>query len=522
MSFVTVPERLVERTSKRRRRWNRARTTHRGVSDVVATILLLALTVTLFSAIFAFVTSFPSPPAQNANQFSSSLWVSGGDIVGLNITHLAGPAVPGNAFIFLHSANHPNGPPAGCVVFSGSTTVSSGINTGVWSLGQVWSEQFKSFPGCSGYAGDPIPDNITVYIVSQSNLIYSVILPGASIALPPTILSTWTYPANPAAGSQFTVNASVSGIASGTKPYLNLAALYAAGTSQKMTYNAATGQWYFIVLSTNTSGLAPGTYLGFVNVTGAHGGTATASVTVTITTSVTPPAGLSVAVSTSVAPPQTGGSVSLIAFVTYGGTLQNAPLNVSFWVNQTSPSSSASFAGYGPAGLTISGPGTQTVVSTTKWLIPTAPGPRTYNLLASVTVTGAGSEQGNYVFSVPLGLSKGTFSALPLTTCTYGTNCPTFKASLYLNSTSYGSGPFTTFYSIYVNYTSNNTGAKGGSQNWSPLTGPTITPGTSVTLTAPNQFQPHKKSVSYTVTIVVYVTGIGVVLQNSYTFTPTS
>jgi len=39
------------------------------VSDVVATILLLALTVTLFASIFAFVTSFPSPPAQNSNQF---------------------------------------------------------------------------------------------------------------------------------------------------------------------------------------------------------------------------------------------------------------------------------------------------------------------------------------------------------------------------------------------------------------------------------------------------------------------
>ena len=83
----------------------------RGVSDVIATILLLALTVTLFGAIFAFVTSFPSPPAQSNNQFQASLFYpsngSASWIAGVRIVHLAGPATPGSALIYLHSANQP-------------------------------------------------------------------------------------------------------------------------------------------------------------------------------------------------------------------------------------------------------------------------------------------------------------------------------------------------------------------------------------------------------------------------------
>ena len=39
----------------------------------MATIILLAMTVVLFSSIFAWVTTFPAPAVQNTTQFSANL-----------------------------------------------------------------------------------------------------------------------------------------------------------------------------------------------------------------------------------------------------------------------------------------------------------------------------------------------------------------------------------------------------------------------------------------------------------------
>jgi flagellin-like protein len=510
-----TPARAVSTRSRRRIRSWRSR---RGVSDVVATILLLALTVTLFASIFAFVTSFPAPPAQNSNQFQATLIYNSGStaIIGLNIVHLAGPQVSTSAQIYLKSAGHPC--VSGCP-FVGSVPVSLGITTPYWNLGQTWTALFTSFPGSSSYPGDPVPDNITVSIVTDANLIFSVILPGQAISVPATITATWIAPGSPTVGTAYEVFATVAGTL-GTNPVYLTGVPGEATGPQQMTYNSASAYWYYNIPS---GGPSAGTFVGFVSATSSNGASATAPVTVVIAAGSSGGSTLSVAVSVSQAPPQTGGATSLVAYVTYTGSLANAPLTVSFYANQTSPAASSSFTGAGPAGLTISGPGAQTVFSTTQWSIPVSPGPRTYNLVASATVGGVGSTQGNFVFVVPLGLTHGVFSTLPLTTCTYGTNCPTYSAKLYLNSSGYGAGPFSTVTSIYVNYTANGTSAKGGSQNWVGLTGTTISPTTSpVTITTPNEFQPHKKSVSYTVTIVVTVIGVGIVLQNTYTFSPTS
>lgn len=290
--------RAFRRLVRCRGRRFRARRTRRGVSDVVATILLLALTVTLFSAIFAFVTSFPSPPAQNSNQFQASLILSSGGsctsssgcAIGLSITHLAGPQVPGNALIYLRSSVNPASPDGGCPWLS-PVTVASGISSSVWSLGQVWSENFVNFPGsgsgCAGYTGDPLPDNITVYIVSASTLIFSTILPGQQILSPPTIVAAWISPSPAVPGNLFQVLATITGTLSAKNyPAVNLSAIpgYPASTAQKMYYSASTGQWQLSIVAANTTSVTVGTYYGFVNITGVYG-TATAAVTVTISAS---------------------------------------------------------------------------------------------------------------------------------------------------------------------------------------------------------------------------------------------
>jgi hypothetical protein len=326
MPLTTVRE--IPTLPRPRRRRLRGRRSRRAVSDVVATILLLALTVTLFSAIFAFVTAFPSPPPQNSNQFQAALILSAGGtaIVGLNITHLAGPQVPANAQIFLHSAKEPSKCP-----FSGSVTVGSGLPAGstVWNLGQVWSKYLTSWAtGCS--YSDPVPDNITVYIVSASVLIFSVILPGQQLIVSPTITATWTNPGSPSQGKAFQVLATISGPLGSNKPYVNLAGVPGqSAASVKMWFNSTSSHWQFNVTAGNTTSTPAGTYYGFVNVTGTNGATATAAVTVTITASASGGAAITLSPSTdphtsspaSVKVTGTGFATSSSVSVSYNGVV---------------------------------------------------------------------------------------------------------------------------------------------------------------------------------------------------------
>jgi hypothetical protein len=267
------------RLSKR----SRAFRTHRAVSDVVATILLLALTVVLFASIFAFVTQFPSPPAQNSNQFQANL-VSGPNGTGymateITILHLSGPAVPLAALIYLKSSVYPNGPE-----FQAPYSLTAGgIPAGhVWNLGQTWVLN-ANFTG--GF--HPIlPDNITVFIVSSSNLLFTVVLPGLVINTPPTFLAVGTSPTVPVVGGAFTIFGQIQGVyspggGSATITVSGLPGMSAVTGAQKMTYSAATGLWTYAMATGNTT--ASGTYYAFITATSLAGKVGTASVTVTIT-----------------------------------------------------------------------------------------------------------------------------------------------------------------------------------------------------------------------------------------------
>lgn len=348
----------------------------RGVSDVVATILLLALTVTLFASIFAFVTSFPAPPAQNNNQFQASLTYTSNltYVTSLRILHLAGPAVPGNGFVYLRSANEPSAPE-----FQPAYSVASGLTgTTSWNLGQTWNLTFASTQRPSAR------DNITVYIVSGSNLLYSVILPGTPIAPPPTVVATWISPALPVVNQGFTVYATLAGSYAANSVFVNLAAVPGGPTTpQQMTANAQ-GQWTY-PLSTGAS--SNGTFYGFVNATGLSAGQkATGAVVITIsnTGGGSSNGPLSVGVLLLPAPPNSGVTESVQAVVSYTGTSSNLALSVSF--SGTSSPSGYTFSGVGPSGLTISGPASETVVSQSTWTIPAPNSLYTYTVSATATV----------------------------------------------------------------------------------------------------------------------------------------
>ncbi len=253
----------------RRQRWKRR---GRGVSEVVATILLLALTVTLFSAIFAFVTSFPSPPAQSANQFHAKLLLAAnGSATGLNITHLSGPPVPTNALVYLKSAEHPNGCPFGASI----SVAQGGIAGSIWLLGQTWHIDFSTF--CGSSTSDPPGDNITVYIVSQANLLFSVILPGQQAVTPPVFTAVWVNP-NPLSTNQsFYLNASILGVNSSSKVVANLAAL--PGVPSPVSMTLVNGVWtYQCKTGINETGI----FEAYISVTGASGEVVSAPVSVSV------------------------------------------------------------------------------------------------------------------------------------------------------------------------------------------------------------------------------------------------
>jgi flagellin-like protein len=272
------------------RRWKRGR---RGVAEVVATIILLALTVVLFSAIFAFVTTFPSPPAQSNNQFQASLtYVTSGtttSVSALKILHLAGPAVQSSALVYIKSAADPGGSE-----FLNPYSLAQGnITTTTWNLGQTWMYTFPST------ARPALPDNFTIYVVSSDAVLFSVILPGQSFIFPATFVATSVTPFSPNIGAQFNISATIAGSVVKGSVFVNLGGIWGFnGTTShpspiwQMSYSTSAQAYYLLVTSAYGASTVAGTYYAFVNATSSNGQSALASVAVTIaggSTTVTAP-----------------------------------------------------------------------------------------------------------------------------------------------------------------------------------------------------------------------------------------
>ncbi len=262
------------RRGSRRRTWR----TRRGVSDVVATILLLALTVVLFASIFAFVTSFPGPPAQNSNQFQAALNTgpngSATEATSVTITHLAGPSISQTAQIYLKSSRYPNGPEFALPY----SLVAGGLSpTQVWNLGQTWvlSSNF------TGGFHPIIPDNITIYVVAGSSLLFSVVLPGTVINVPPTFLSVGTSPSVPALGEAFQIQAAIQGVTATSTVTVVVSNLGSSLPTGGQTMKLDNGVWVYNVTAGLTA--ASGTFYAFITATTPGGKIGTSSVPVFIT-----------------------------------------------------------------------------------------------------------------------------------------------------------------------------------------------------------------------------------------------
>ena len=374
---------------------------------MVATILLLALTVTLFASIFAFVSAFPSAPPANNNQFQATLvYTSNGTgyISQVRILHLAGPSVPGSGQVYLKSANDPN-----AIEFRNPYTVASGLSGSTqWNLGQTWALTFVNPNVPSSH------DNITLYVVSGSTLVFSVILPGTAVTAPPTILSTSLQPAVPTISQSFTVFATLAGSYTSNSVYISLASVPGGQpTAQKMTQNAA-GQWTYTLTGGATTN---GTFYGFVNATGTGGQQAVGTVTILISNGVGSTNGpFSVGIVLVPSPPNTGSVETVQAVVTYTGVL-NTPeaLNVSFTAISSPYVAGNRWTGWAPTGATIVGGTSVTVVSKTTWTVPANPATGTsFIVYANASVATIGTVPGTMTFTpayVSLSASSGSIGS---------------------------------------------------------------------------------------------------------------
>jgi hypothetical protein len=360
----------------------------RGVSDVIATIIILGITVTLFASLFAFVDSFPPPPSQSVNTFSTTLGyvtVSGKSYIStISVELTAGPSVAGIGEVYLSSENNPTLPQ-----FSAPITVSYGIhNVSTWVVGQSWE---YTFPAASR---DPLPDNITISIVSAGLLLYNVVVPGNVLALPPSIASSGATPDPVSVGAAFQIYAVFSGNLAGTKTgttanaYVNVAGIPGLNSVPEPVKMASTGNGAYVYNVSASLTTTNGTYYAFLNLTNGLGQEVQGAITVTLSSTGGSGGGgsstLSVAVGISGSPqsvlPQQGTAAdALWAAVTYPGSLSNVPVYVNFTVAQTpggwATNSGPSATILGQTG-TVSGPSTITVYSQASsfdsWLLNTS------------------------------------------------------------------------------------------------------------------------------------------------------
>ncbi len=147
------------------RRWRRGGA-RRGVSEVVATILLLGMTITMFASIFVFTAKNPRAQPQTLTQFTVALAYGGSgglQVTAISITHLSGQVITGSsvsqAAVYVASLKHPSAIPS-------PFTLAAGLSgSDDWDFGQTWTMNLSSYSITS-------PDNLTVSVISNDLLEY--------------------------------------------------------------------------------------------------------------------------------------------------------------------------------------------------------------------------------------------------------------------------------------------------------------------------------------------------------------
>ncbi len=171
-----------------------------GVSEVVGTILILAMTVVLFSVIIVWVAGIPTPAAQARTDIQSEMtpiYGGGGLEIGVNITltHQGGEALqPVPTIIYVISQRGVNPPQTDTVIlhkFNGFLVTPNGLLDGtdsVWDIGERWAYQ------STGATGLRSSDQITIIIVDhlKSVVLWTGPMNAPAGTRPPVFVDKWT------------------------------------------------------------------------------------------------------------------------------------------------------------------------------------------------------------------------------------------------------------------------------------------------------------------------------------------
>ena len=175
-----------------------------GVSEVVGTILILAMTVVLFSTIILWVSNIPTPTAQNRLDLQATLNPfynpSTGQEIGVNITlqHTGGEALqPFSTVIYIQDQKGSGTPTTDALHLSlwHNAISPNGLLDGtdsVWNIGERWAYQNNTMRST---------DKITVTIVdtAQGVVLFNSQLTPPPGTRPPVFLNVWAdrIPATP-------------------------------------------------------------------------------------------------------------------------------------------------------------------------------------------------------------------------------------------------------------------------------------------------------------------------------------
>ncbi len=194
--------------SKRRRTSSR-KGKDSGVSEIIGDILILAMTVTLFSTVFFFVSAFPTPNAQTFANFNASLSTPtptpfGTSTVLLNITHEGGQQLTSSLTSVVIQINQSTSVYA--LSSSGYSFVNSSSATpwsnSKWTTGETWIMNLTGVTS-SSVVGVSIIDKANNYIV------WSTVLNGKPSHIHPVIQNAWATPNPVKPGTLVTINASI-------------------------------------------------------------------------------------------------------------------------------------------------------------------------------------------------------------------------------------------------------------------------------------------------------------------------
>ncbi len=127
---------MTNKKSNYHRNSKNLRKSRSGVSEIIGNLLILAITVSLFTGVLFFVTNMPAPQDQTLSDFSAETGVSGSEFY-MNVTHKGGQTLTQDSTnIYLFKNDVPT------TLSISSSNPSIGLD---WKIGEVWKYDMTGY-----------------------------------------------------------------------------------------------------------------------------------------------------------------------------------------------------------------------------------------------------------------------------------------------------------------------------------------------------------------------------------------